>query len=95
MNIIDLETCELVKFDNQIIGGAETYVNVNTYAYEGIASAQSYAGASGDDTSAITKTRTKVRNNYSYASASADARARDDKGYSRSYYDSLSVWFSN
>ncbi len=99
MNIIDLETCELVEFDNLIIGGAETYTDANTFADKEIASSQAYAGAFGDRTNAITKTRTKTRNNggiyYSYASASAEAIAKDDKGYSKSSYDSISIWVSN
>ncbi len=98
MNITDLEFCEFVEFDNRIIGSAQTYANAKTSAGKGIAFAQSYADAFGDDTSAITKTRTTVRessfSSFSYASASADARAKDDNGYSRSSYDSISIWIS-
>ncbi|MGD1910481.1 MAG: hypothetical protein ACFB2X_06405 [Rivularia sp. (in: cyanobacteria)] len=99
MHIIDLETCELVEFDNQIVGGAQTYADALTFAGKGIAYAEANALALGDSTSTISKASTNTFKtdtlNFSFASASAEAKAKDENGYS-SYSDkSLSIWVSN
>ena len=99
MNILDLEFCELVEFDNQIIGGADTFADTLTFTYEGIAYAEASAFALGDSSSTVSKVNTDTFKgktlNLSFASASAEAKAKDENGYS-SYSDrSLSIWASN
>jgi len=99
MNIMNLEYCELVEFDNQMIGGAATYANSLTFTHEGIAHAQAYALALGDSTRTLSKGNTKTFKtntiDFSFAFATAEAKARDTNSYS-SYSDkSFSIWVSN
>ena len=99
MNINDLESCELVEFDNQILGGANTYANADTYAYQGIAFAGAQASANGNVTTASTDTYAQTSQtpvtSYSYASAYSNATAKDDNSYSWSSDGSISIWVSN
>ena len=98
MNITDLESCELVEFDNQIVGGAATYTNTNTYTSKGFAYGEADAIALGDYTITQGKvlTNTYKRNDLSlsYSIANADAKAIDKNGYSLSSSNSNSIWIS-
>ncbi|MDY6899634.1 MAG: hypothetical protein SWZ49_16380 [Cyanobacteriota bacterium] len=85
MNIQDLETCEIVEFDNQIIGGAQTYVGGNATAKQGKAKADVLAVSLGKNTSTRTKTNANVSKYSSVSSyvGSAVSQTKDD--YSVSY----------
>ncbi len=94
MNINDLETCELVECDNQIIGGKpKTYVQGNAKAQPGKAQADVVAVALGDQTSTKTSTGANVssRSATSYFVGSALARTGNeydvsyDSGFDYSY----------
>ncbi len=99
MNITDLESCELVEFDNQIVGGAKTYTNTNTYTLEGFAYGEADAVALGNKTITQAKILTNTyKDNYSslsYSFANADAKAEDKNSYSLSTSSSSSIWISN
>jgi hypothetical protein len=98
MNITDLETCELVEFDNQIVGGAKAYTNTNTYASEGLAYGEAGGVAVGDYTITQAKVSTNTyKDDYSslsYSFANADAKAKDKNSYSLSTSHSSSIWIS-
>ncbi|BAY86871.1 hypothetical protein NIES267_63820 [Calothrix parasitica NIES-267] len=64
MNINDLETCEIVEFDNQIIGGKPyTFVKGSVKVEPGNGFANVFSGAKGDYTSTGASSGVSVSSN--------------------------------
>ncbi|NMG05763.1 hypothetical protein [Brasilonema sp. UFV-L1] len=98
MVVSDLEFCQLIKLESNIItGGASTSASTQTYSSQGFGYAQGDAIAYGDTTFSSADTNTNVVNTSTYYStvslANANAVAWDSNGSSRSSSTSHSYFY--
>ena len=85
MNINDLQVCEVVEFDNQIVGGLTADVKGEAIAAPGIAFADVNAEAIGLNTIVKVGSSADVAPYYSSALYHGYGAAWDNKGYSVDY----------
>ena len=85
MNIQDLGTCEIIELDNQIIGGAQTYVGGKANAKGGKANADVLAVGVGKNNSTNTKTNAYVSKYSSVSSYVGSAVSQTGSDYYVSY----------
>ena len=85
MNIQDLGNCEIVELDNQIMGGAATYLGGKAKAKQGYADASVTAVGVGKNNSTNTKTNAYVSKYSSVSSYVGSAVSQTGDDYSVSY----------
>ncbi|MCJ8280813.1 MAG: hypothetical protein MJK14_13220 [Rivularia sp. ALOHA_DT_140] len=85
MNIYDLETCEVIEFDNQIIGGAKADVNGKADAKSGKANAGISSVAFGKNNYTTANSSARVYPSSSTAYYAGSAVSRTGRKYSIDY----------